>query len=692
MILSQDKIDTLSVIVAKSEKDIDSFFDDSVDASEDSGIVLSTGNGNLIQFDHSFGAGIGRDQNIVLRFADTGGQTLQKLFSINIKSLIEKSKINSRQDLFLISYGAGSDRGNWSDPSYHYIYNADYEILTDGLEITTLYLSPSVLIQNGADPLVATDAITKAFKENVSEVIGEVNAKGDMKFNSIDDIVDSVIELYRKGAEQIFGLNAVIKMPKSFVKKYLDREIAEATPPTDGSRSFGDEDLNSLSVAAPDYDKFNIKVDNSNSIIVDKDESGQAVIRGWNPKASSLFTLLQLPGIQLTAEDVPLASTDSPDKKKADSKSPPEGGTKDTPKVPDGASKADAGIAEADWETESKPPEVKTSLVINLSLDFRQYEESFSATFSRLFDALRAGGGYEMTLQNKDVWQTPGKALVELQPTIFIQNNASILKEMVRNDLLDSALAECSVVFLGDITTILETFGDIGTGQAKIEYDMAYKEESDSGTPKLKPYASSPLVLETSKNILSFQSNTRLPAIGFFKNNTFYKDASKIGTKEEYKTFIQKYLKEAVTRFALPEKDNPFSDEVMEYYDYEQIAEDLFERLDTLDADAVGNSFIATDTKYSGLLTYLYMYYNYVALGTVLGTVTTLPYFKYSHPGVLGQNVLVRIRSNPSPYDHLIDKEYNSYNSGLYKLQGFKHSISNSQATSTFYLRRISLK
>ena len=86
------------------------------------------------------------------------------------------------------------------------------------------------------------------------------------------------------------------------------------------------------------------------------------------------------------------------------------------------------------------------------------------------------------------------------------------------------------------------------------------------------------------------------------------------------------------------------------------------------------------------------MYYNYVALGTVFATATTIPYFQYSQPGVLGRNVVVNIRRNPSPYDHLIDKEYNTYNSGLYKLQGFKHSISNSQATSTFNLRRITLK
>lgn len=680
MTFSPNNIDTLSVIIAKSVKDIDSFFDESIEDA--SGLVLSTGNGNLIQFEHSFGAGIGPDQEVMVRFADSGGETLQSLFSLNINSLVEKSKVNSEQDLFLISYGMGPNRQDWSEPGYHYIYNADYEILSDGLEITTLHFSPSVIIQEDTEPIVSTEAITKAFRENVSQVVGKVDDTGAYHFNDMDEVINSVLNLYRKGAEQVFGLNAVIEVPKEFLKEYLNRELTEA-PPT-GPNNLGTDGVGG-SAALPEFAAWNVNVDDS-SIIYDILD-GVPMIAGWHEsKVKALTTLLQLPGIVLTAEDVPVALPAGPTVPPVPSVvSPP-------PAAPAGASVPDVNAATTTVVTAPPTtPPVEKSLVINLSVDFRRYREGFANVFSKFFDSLRAAGAYTLTLQNADMWEYIGETLVLLQPTIFIQNNAKILNQLEIDGLIPPDSSKNSLVIMGDVTTILDKFGAIGTGEAQVIYDMSYNEDINSEAAKLKPFAKKPLILETSKNILNFKSDTRLPAIGFFKNNTFYKEANKSGTKEEYINFIKNYLKGSVERFSEAEK-LILTNGATDVYDYDQVAEDLFNRLNTLDASALGNSFISTDTKYAGLLTYLYMYYNYVALGTIFGTATTLPYFSYSHPGVIGTNVLVKIRRNPSPYDHIIDKEYNSYNSGLYKLQGFKHSISNAVATSTFFLRRISLK
>ena len=356
----------------------------------------------------------------------------------------------------------------------------------------------------------------------------------------------------------------------------------------------------------------------------------------------------------------------------------------------------DLTAATSTFVTAPSTPPVKKSLVINLSLNFRHHRESFASVFSKLFDALRSAGAYPIKLQNANMWATLGETLITLQPTIFIQNNLQILKQLEDDKdafgvgKIPSGFSDNSIVIMGDVTVILEKFGAVGTGEAQVVYDMTIGVDVGSET-KLKPYIGEPLVLETGQNILNFKSDTRMPAIGFFKNNTFYEKAGSVGTKEEYITFIKNYLKGAVERFSPAEK-LVLTKGAVEVFDYDKVAEDLFSRLDSKDPDALGESYIATDSKFGGLLTYLYMYYNYVALGTVFATATTIPYFQYSQPGVLGRNVVVNIRRNPSPYDHLIDKEYNTYNSGLYKLQGFKHSISNSQATSTFNLRRITLK
>ena len=124
------------------------------------------------------------------------------------------------------------------------------------------------------------------------------------------------------------------------------------------------------------------------------------------------------------------------------------------------------------------------------------------------------------------------------------------------------------------------------------------------------------------------------------------------------------------------------------FYDYKEQAKELYNNLETLDPSAFGNLFLATDTKFAGLLTYMYWYYEYVAKGTIYATANTIPYFNYSSPLMIGHPVLVRVRRNPSTYDHLIDKLYNSFNSGRYSMHGFKHSITNTLATSTFYLNK----
>jgi hypothetical protein len=201
------------------------------------------------------------------------------------------------------------------------------------------------------------------------------------------------------------------------------------------------------------------------------------------------------------------------------------------------------------------------------------------------------------------------------------------------------------------------------------------------------------LILESSKNIVSFQATQRQPAQRFFGNNVFWKTMQEdVKSEEDYKKFIATYLRQEVEKYGSGTSKNPFSADNIGFYDYEGYAEKLYERIKAADPDAIGDIFIKTPSNTTGLLTWLYWYFTYVVRGTVLATVVTLPYFKYSSISrVMTTDVLVRILRNPSTYDHLIETPYNNYSSGQYRMVGAKHVITNSRCISTFALERISL-
>ena len=76
-------------------------------------------------------------------------------------------------------------------------------------------------------------------------------------------------------------------------------------------------------------------------------------------------------------------------------------------------------------------------------------------------------------------------------------------------------------------------------------------------------------------------------------------------------------------------------------------------------------------------------------------------YFRLFIPFILGYNAYVEIIRNPSTFENIntavlndLGLEYpiNSYHSGFYKIIGFKHSISNSAAISTFTVQKIVVK
>lgn len=692
MIFSDDNIETVNVLISKKAEHIDAFFES---GELEDGLVLGTNNGTLISMEHSLGAGVGPDQNITIKFADSGGATLQDIFSLNINHRISGSKFATKQDLFLISYGSGPDRANWHGPSYHYLYNTDYEILADALEITTLYFTPSLFLAAGGAPPIPGSAAVRPTKMDFGEIIGTVHTNGTINFNSTDELVESLLKLYTKAASKEYGLPALIKIPPEIIKQYLTQELTEKSAISPNTFVFGTSDLNTLTNVVDDFNNFNINVDNSTDIQVHTDPDGNVVLNSFeSEKINALTTLLQLPSITLTTEVSPsiMAPVVVPlmGPPIASPTPAPAPGYWNNPSISTLMSIPDATAAITTFIPPPSPAVTNNvNLVMNLSIDYRLGRESFSSVFIKLFKALRSNGGLSINLENKDVFASTGVQALDLQPVVYALNDQPTLQAMIDNGLIDSSWAGNSVVIGGDITSILDIFGHTGTGPAFQKHTDDFGLVGDPKDPTwgvIPPSQRHVLVLETSKNILSFAVQSKQPSIAFFRDNIFYKAADDTTTREEYVEFISSFLKKSVEKYGGPSTDNPFSEDV--FYDYKEQAKELYNNLETLDPSAFGNLFLATDTKFAGLLTYMYWYYEYVAKGTIYATANTIPYFNYSSPLMIGHPVLVRVRRNPSTYDHLIDKLYNSFNSGRYSMHGFKHSITNTLATSTFYLNK----
>jgi len=692
MTFSSDRIETVNAVIAKKLEHVEAFFNSGEPVPD--GLTLGTKNGGLINLDHIIGAGVGKGQGLTLKFADSGGTTLQNIFSMNTEALISKAKIGTKQDLFIITYGVGIDRADWCNPSYFYLWNAKYEILADGLEITTLYFYPTKSKDDNL-PSVKGPSSSWSYTE-LSEEIGEVLPDDSIKFKSSEEMVDALLNLYRRGAEQSGGLDAVMVTNKELFLDYIDQKLVQKLKDGD-NYTFGTKDLDTLEyVQNPTLGKFNISPA-SDSFEVHTNDEGETVLCKWQAEIlNSLTCLLQLPGVILIKESVPSTPT-TPTDAPPDATSggmlhgfePPPPTTSEPPPVSvppirDTTDLTCQGYAtgEDSFVDPAQKPDSKRKLVMKLSPSYTMGDKSFDALWSEVFDALRSNSGM-------------GSDGEVFQPVLYPLNDVKILKELINGGLLDGKLKGKPVTIIGDVISVLELYGSVGgastepamqaMSQNSQNFDYISDDNSDTADTMFKP-----LILKTSHNILSFEVNASHPAIRFFKDNIFYDKKAQNLSKGEYIKLIEKYLKASVEVFSSP-ASNPFSEESMPYYDYNKEAKDLYSRLSKEDPKAVGSVKMYTDNKSSGLLQYLYHYYRYAAVGTVLATTTTLPYFKYSSVAVLGSDVLVSILRNPSPHDHMLDKVYDTFNSGHYKLVGCKHSISNKHATTTFHIRKVSL-
>jgi len=683
----ENKIDSVNIVLGKSPEDIDTFFEG--DLTPDT-LVISTGNGTLISLDHSFGGGVGGSQNVVLKFVDSGGTTLQSMMSLNISNQIKRGRMGSKENLFLITYGFGSDRRNWSQPTYHYIYKLDFDIMADGLDITTASFTPSLAVYESGLPV--RSPLSKKNRIIEKEIIGEISNAGLVTLNSEDNIINAFLRLIQKSGTRAYGLPTIMRISKSLIKSYLTKTLSNRFPSAvelDDKASFSIAELAKLSNILPekeghrssspaDFMNFDIDIDDSTdyrvrATLIDEKQGG-VEIDNWEAaeKLNGLLTLLGISGFTLQK----MKSSESPTKaeifgigtaQRVEAKR-----VEDlSPYLTDST---DIDIATTDMEEVDSPPNTKTYLVLALSLNYANRRSSFVSVIRNLFSYLRILTGKKLDF------------------ILYTQNESPALRKLADGGYIKENEVNAPVVIFGDLMDIINSLGE-GAGQ------IPYRQYETGGDYTYNRTLTPPLYLSTSKNILNVEVNSKLPAVEFFTNNTFYSDAVANGTEEEYIKYISDYLMQETERFT-PSEENPYSEDVFEYYDYKKAAKLIWKRLKTNDSRAFGETVLTSESKFGGMLTYLYYYYRYAALGTVFTTIKATPHFNYSSNILLGQDAFVSILRNSTPYDHLMDQTWRANNfpphkdsfvSGRYRIQGFTHSISNSTATSTFYLQKVSL-
>tara|TARA_R110000751_G_scaffold55062_7_gene118178 strand:- start:692 stop:2836 length:2145 start_codon:yes stop_codon:yes gene_type:complete len=691
MSISENRIDATNVILAKSTEAIDTFFEEGI--STDS-LILSTGNSTLISMDHSFGAGVGAEQNIILKFVDSGGTTLGSMMSLNISDQIKRSRMGSKESLFLITYGTGSDRRNWSQPTYHYIYKLDFDIMADGLDVTTAFFTPSLSVYELSMPVKAP--LSKKNRIVEKEIIGEISDAGLVTLASEDSIVDAFLRLLKKSATRSFGLPVVMKIPKDLITTYLTKTLGNRFESggdnPDDKAIFGVGELARLSDILPekkgytssspaDFMNFDVAIDDSTDYRVRANvaaaNEGEVELDNWAAaeKLNSLLTLLGLTGFTIQkmkssealrsgkAELFGMGTAQRAEAKRVEDLSP------------NLTDSVDIDIATTSMEDVEAPPDNKTHLVLSFSLNYNTRQVGFRSVLRELFSYLRLLTGKK------------------LDYTFYVQNEAPALQKLLDEGHISKKDSTAPVIIFGDLINVINSLGE-GAGQ------IPYRQSETGGDYSYNKTVTSPLFLSTSKNILNVEVNSKLPAVEFFANNTFYSDTVANGKDTDYIEYISSYLKDETERFT-PSEDNPYSEDVFEYYDYKRVAKLIWERLKTNDPKAFGQTVLTSESKFGGMLTYLYYYYKYAALGTVFTTIKSIPQFNYSSNALLGQDAFVSVLRNPTPYDHVMDQFWDKNNypphkdsfvSGRYRIQGFTHSISNASATSTFYLQKVSLQ
>jgi hypothetical protein len=639
MTFYEDSKPAANVVIAKTAEAIAAFLrgDDPhrgglsvTDPEDESTFVLSTSNGTLISLEDS-SAQYG--SKLILKFVDSAGQTIQKLFGLSLTEAIKRSRFGDTTGYFLISYGMGIGEENWSPPMWYQMHQAKYATNADGLDLTILELIPKPMGAVGGLPAPAlADIIYKsAFTSNLQVPIGEFDDKGNYMPNSQE--YHQTVSLITKFAEQLYGLPCV---------------FVESPPPSVGgagkplkiilheyfSRNYSEMFVQSTAPTKPPQPKAVPTMLKNISTLWGTPKvfgtGGDVVIKPFNPEKMKVFNNL---GIDLLLV---------------------------------GPGPYSGGFAK------------DLKVCMDISTEYRTLQSVTNPSeylwrfLKNFFDALKP-------VSISPVIGSKG-AVYEAEKPLMINNieELRILKDegMIAN-------TDLPVVVFGSKYMVAAV-------KQLLKRPLAKKTDPNvvrQPTPGRSRVASKTFRIASNHNLLKFRALNPLPIVSVFRNTHYFQGSNEEGgtlTEDQYKKYIAGYLKEQLEMY------NTGKTDLLSFYNYDDAAKELYESLTNPDASSLGDMYLATGSNTSDLAEFLHFYYNYAMLGNIEAEVEVLPSFNLTRSNIL-DNVDVTILKNPSSYSHIIDNVTNSYYSGTYRLIGYKHTITNNSAKTSLRLVKLTL-
>lgn len=712
-------VETVGVYISKKTSSIENFLQTGEIESE--ALFLGTGTGSLIELEHKLGAG--NQPVFTLRFVDPAGQTLQRLMSFNINDLIDFAKPATNERLFAITYGAGRKREEWAGPHMYFLINAEYEILPEGLEITTLSFSPhpveiatmqtfgvgpvvgSVQGRAAVSPLAAVNRATsvKAKPQNIT--IGSVGPGGAVTLLPDDDIIKAITNVYAAAAKIDTGLSAIMLLPKKALAEYLKSSFSKRYPTNNIASPFKPGDLDGSLTVWPGADLMNkslVEINlnpKGNDIFqtIDTNNDNKIDILRWGTQRTYIdrVVLLNLPGLTVTKQSkrtVRATLEWEPDQFVQVDESFPYG-----PPVITGANRhlgTQQDRTGFDWERDVlEDPLNQTDPMLKGGTAFIEIDPFDEKVKTEIQEE---EGVIVVEVNMSDLWKNGEEDInLALEKLFAILSRNSPTSPPMKSALYTitdlDLLKKLKKKGMGNGTNPLVVAGSHNLVTSAVIPLMSPPINPLMGppiNPNPLPIPPPPIDLpyiqfESGKNILSYKVDLKTPGIAFFKNNVQLSNNGKdIKNKKDVEDFIAKKFKEAFD--LVP--GTPNAAEQFEFYNWEKVAKQLTDWLTTKNPDALDDYFIESDTSLGGLLDYIMWFYEYTILGAITARIDTLPMFTLSNITDFNRKVGVILKRNPSPYGSGVLGEHSSFYSGMYRILGWRHVITNTEAYSSFTL------
>lgn len=660
--------------------------------------VLSTGNGTLISLEDSsefYG------NRVTLKFVDTGGQSIQRLLGMSLDDALDRAKVEDTTGYFILSYGVGRGRVNWSPPMWYYLNEVDYSVNTDGMDLTILKFSPTP-----ARSVIRTSNQASMYSREEDLLFATIDKNNNYRVEDTDTLSKSVKRLVERYARNQYGLPVTfltklenpgidtwpIKLPtRQLIGQYLDMAITENPYQSDlrytefESGAFADFRSNKES-----------RVFASNNWA--KEMQGDSeIIQIYNTYLKdTLKKKLNKLGIVTHVErpraiDVRLASNEFLKESTKGEDSFENWGRK---LDPDGAFmnvEPTYKIVRSGQNPETLVYRFLTNFFTNLKIAAPSHVPLLEAAKPLLIN----------DVEELDILKGLG----------IITDPDSFRKEALEegSSIPEPEEAKSAIERLKDRR-------DARRSKSK-ESEQNIKEPKDGPHVLLgdKAHITAIMlilgrgldIIQSSVNLLKFDATVKQPAISAFRNNIYwglegdlqslrdqrdemlgFKEKTSPGgvNKDKYVKYIKDYLesqmktysKAGLTAYTYSEQD------------YIDVAHGMYEKLISEDNEALSDFYVATGSDTSDLADFLHFYFNYTMLGTILGEATVLPDFSISRSNI-PQPVQVNIDRNPTPYSQETDAVVKSIHTGPYRLLGYKHSIDNKSAITKLALAKLTL-